>query len=112
MAAIRHVRIQNFRGFVEFSTPLPCHAVLVGEPGAGRSDLIEAVIRTLDPEALRRRQATELDISEPSRGKPATVEVTIGDLSESARSSLFNQLEFWDRESELVVTEMRAGMTP
>ncbi len=112
MAAIRHIRIENFRGFDAFETPLRSHAVLVGEPGAGRSDLIEALVRTLDPESLRGRRGTDLDINGLDRTRAAVVEVTIGDLSDDVRSALFNQLEFWDRQAEEVVTRLSAGAAP
>jgi hypothetical protein len=112
MAAIRHIRIENFRGFMAFEAPLRAHAVLVGEPGAGRSDLIEALIRTLDPESLRGHRGADLDLHGLDRSRAAVVEVTIGDLSESVRSALFNQLEFWDRQSETLATTMPAGAAP
>jgi putative ATP-dependent endonuclease of OLD family len=112
MAAIRHIRIENFRGFAAFETPLRPHAVLVGEPGAGRSDLIEGLIRTLDPESLRGRRGTDLDLYQLDRSRAAVVEVTVGDLSDSVRSALFNQLEFWDREGETLAATLPAGATP
>jgi putative ATP-dependent endonuclease of OLD family len=112
MTTVRHVKIENFRGFASFETAFRTHVVLVGEPGAGRSDLIEGLIRTLDPESLRGRRGTELDLHELDRSRPAMVEVTIGDLSDGVRSALFNQLEFWDRETETLVTALPAGAAP
>jgi ABC-type multidrug transport system fused ATPase/permease subunit len=112
MAAIRHVKIENFRGFASFATALGAHAVLVGEPGAGRSDLIEGLIRTLDPESLRGRRGTELDLYNLDRSRAAVVEVAIGDLTDSVRSAIFNQLEFWDRQSETLVASLPAGAAP
>jgi hypothetical protein len=112
MAAIRHVRIENFRGFANFESPLRSNAVLVGEPGAGRSDLIEALTRTLDPESLRRRHGTDLDLHGLDRTRAALVEVTIGDLTEGVHGALFNQLEFWDRQTETVVASLRGGVVP
>lgn len=112
MAAIRHVRIENFRGFARFETALPSHAVLVGEPGAGRSDLIEALIRTLDPDSLRRRHGADLDLNGLDTSRPAVVEVSVGDLTEDVRSALFTYLEFWDRRTESIASSLPAGVTP
>jgi hypothetical protein len=112
MAAIRHVRIRNFRGFKDFETSFPPHAVLVGEPGAGRSDLIEALIRTLDPDSLRGRYGSELDLFNVDRSHAAVVEVTIGDLKDDVLSTLFHQREFWDRKTGTVVASLPAGAAP
>ncbi|MBA3687593.1 MAG: hypothetical protein H0W81_01965 [Chloroflexi bacterium] len=112
MAAIRHIKIENFRGFAVFETPLRAHAALVGEPGAGRSDLIEALIRTLDPDSLRGRPGNELDLHGFDPSLPAVVEVTVGDLADEVRSALFNHLEFWDRRDERLVTALPAGTAP
>jgi len=112
MAAIRHIRIENFRGFDAFETPVRSHAVLVGEPGAGRSDFIEALIRTLDPESLRGHRGADLDLYGLDQTHVASVEVTIGDLPADVKSALFNQLEFWDRQGEAVVGRLPAGAVP
>jgi hypothetical protein len=112
MAAIRHVRIENFRGFGNFQSAIPTHAVLVGEPGSGRSDLIEALIRTLDPDVLSRRHGSDLDLHGLNQAQPAIIEISIGDLTDGVRNALFNHLEYWDRQTESVVTSLRAGVTP
>lgn len=112
MVAIRHIGIQNFRGFREISTPLRSHAVFVGEPGAGRSDLLEAVVRTLDPYWLGGNRGTDLDLHGLDRTAAATVEITLGGLTEDIRSALFTHLEFWDTFDEAVVTTLPAGSPP
>lgn len=103
LTAIRQVRVQRFRGFSDFTTPLDQHAVLVGEPGAGRSDLIEAVVRTLDPDYYRSRRGDELDFHDLDLSRPAEVELVLGDLSEAALDALGFLLELWDAASGALV---------
>lgn len=82
------------------------HAVLVGEPGAGRSDLIEGVVRVLDPDYYRLRRGDELDFYDADASQPAEVELVIGDLSEEALDALAFLLEIWDSETGDVLGEL------
>jgi putative ATP-dependent endonuclease of OLD family len=50
---IRQVRISAFRGWQELELRPGRHALVVGEPRAGRSDLIEALRRVLGPDSTR-----------------------------------------------------------
>jgi putative ATP-dependent endonuclease of OLD family len=106
MVALRRVHVERFRGFSEFTTRLRAHAVLVGEPGAGRSDLIEAIVRVLDQDYYRSRRADELDFHNLDSSEPATVELVIGALSDAAIDALAMLLELWDRETGQVVAEL------
>ena len=58
---INNWRIQRFRGFADLTVRPNGHVVVMGEPGAGRSDLIESLGRVLDSDASRGRITIELD---------------------------------------------------
>lgn len=106
MAAIRQVRITHFRGFSDFTVTFAGHAVVVGEPGAGRTDLIEALTRTLDVDYLRNRRGDELDFHALDTSAPAEVEVTIGSLRDTSSSPLLPRIELWDRQTATLVPEL------
>ena len=105
MPVIRQASFRHFRGFEDFTTRVPAHAVLVGEPGAGRSDFIEGLIRVLDGDYWRSRRGDQLDFHDLDTSKPAEVELAIGDLSEAAQEALDYSLEFWDKKDGLVIEE-------
>ena len=52
---IRQLSIRNFRGFSDIPLKPSGNVVLMGEPGAGRSDLINAISRILDSGVIRPR---------------------------------------------------------
>ncbi len=106
MPAIRRVSLRHFRGFEEFETRLPGHAVLVGEPGAGRSDLIEGIVRVLDGDYWRSRRADELDFYDLDTSQPAEVEVVVGGLTVPAQDALIHQLEFWRSDTGTLISEL------
>ena len=100
MATIRHIKIEHFRGFAAFEAVLRDHVVLVGEPGAGRSDLLEAIGRVLDSDSLRQRRGSELDFANADVSADAFVELTIVNLSPAITSALTRYLEVWDVEDD------------
>jgi len=103
---ILRVDLRHFRGF-EAITILPAgHVVLVGEPGAGRSDLIDGLERVFSPEATRARLPTELDFFRSDKGQRAEIEVVVGDLSESLEQAFLDHLEVWDRQKRKRVDEL------
>lgn len=112
MAAIRRIVIGNFRGYENWSVCPRAHAVVLGEPGAGRSDLVEGIVRVLDNEYLRSRRPSELDVFGLDTTRTASVELVIGDLSPAAAAGLFDKLEFWDADAEQLLTAFAAGVTP
>ena len=81
------------------------HVVLVGEPGAGRTDLIEGLERVFSPEATRTRVPTELDFFRSDKSQRAEVEVVVGSLPESLEQVFLDHLEVWDREKREPVDE-------
>lgn len=111
MAIIRHLLIENFRGFEHFSTPLRPMALLSGEPGAGRSDVIEALIRVLDPAYLRTRRADDLDFNQIDTTRKVRVEVAVGRLNDAARIAYSQNIELWDLQDEALVGELEHGET-
>ena len=106
MPVIRRIALRHFRGFENFGTRLPGHALLVGEPGAGRSDLIEGIVRVLDGDYWRSRRADELDFYDLDTSQPAEVEVVVGGLSIPAQDALIHQLEFWVGKTGTLISEL------
>jgi putative ATP-dependent endonuclease of the OLD family len=51
---VARVRLQRFRGYADQVIMPAGHVVVVGEPRAGRSDLILGLRRALDPRAWSR----------------------------------------------------------
>jgi len=50
---IRQLRVSSFRGWRQLDLRPGHHSLVVGAPRAGRSDLIEALRRVLDPDSTR-----------------------------------------------------------
>jgi putative ATP-dependent endonuclease of OLD family len=96
MVAVRRISIRRFRGFDAFETTFGDHAVLVGEPGAGRTDLVDALVRTLDPDSLRGREASELDFYDLDRTVPVEIEVTLGAFPATGLGALTTYAEIWE----------------
>ncbi len=109
MPAIRHVSVSRFRGFNAFQAVLQRNAVLVGEPGAGRSDLLEAIARVLDPDTLRSRRGSELDFHDLDTSQEAHVEVTIADLGPTTTAAFTRYLEIWDFQADALIRALPPG---
>src|SRR5664279_990126 len=58
---VRQLRISSFRGWRCLTLRPGRHALVVGEPRAGRSDLVEALRRVLDPDSTR-NPPSEFDV--------------------------------------------------
>lgn len=96
----------HFRGFEHAAIVTSGHVVLVAEPGAGRSDVIEGLDRVLSPEATRSRFPSEMDFFGRDTTRRAEVEVVIGDLGRDLEQAFFDVLEVWNRpRHELVESE-------
>jgi putative ATP-dependent endonuclease of OLD family len=50
---VLRLKVSGFRGFDDLKIHPDDHVLLVGEPGAGRSDMIAALSRVLDPDSTR-----------------------------------------------------------
>jgi putative ATP-dependent endonuclease of OLD family len=93
---LRKVRIRNFRNFVDVTiNPFPTPAVIVGENGVGKSNLLHALRLVLDPDLPdrhRRLQPDDIHDNSPSLadGVEVSVEVELTDFDAdlNARSEL------------------------
>ncbi|MFE5566632.1 hypothetical protein ACFQ68_16720 [Amycolatopsis japonica] len=95
------------------------HVLLVGEPRAGRSDLVEALRRVLDSDSTRTPPA-EFDVHLPipsgDRGPgPETgigaseIEIVLADLGEVLEQHFYRRLELWDAEDDELVEASTAA---
>jgi hypothetical protein len=109
MAAIRRVTISRFRGFDSFEAVFREHVVLVGEPGSGRSDLIEAIARVLDPDTVRSRRGSELDFFDLDTSNDVRVELVVGDLAAPALAALTRNIDLWDRSDDVLIGSLPLG---
>ena len=67
---VHYLRITNFRGFEQLELKPQDHVFLVGQPGAGRSDLVEALSRVLSPESARFPLSDDLHCRSGGSGQP------------------------------------------
>lgn len=82
---ITQIRVTNFRGWAALDLKPRGHAVVIGEPRAGRSDLVTALTRVLDPRSTRMQPTTGDIHQDTSSGAVvmasyAEVEVTLAQL--------------------------------
>jgi putative ATP-dependent endonuclease of OLD family len=103
---VLRLTLRHFRGFEKLTIRPSGHVVLVGEPGAGRSDVAEAVERVLWADSLRARTPSDLDFFRRDKSKRAEAEVVLGDLGVMLEQQFFDQLELWDREDKRIVAEL------
>ena len=112
---VLRVRLHLFRGYEEQVIMPTTHAVVVGEPRAGRTDLIMGLRRTLDPRSWSR--APDLsDLHQPAseQGEGALdaetlVEVTLVGLGNDLEQDLDDRLELIDSATGLPASEERAA---
>lgn len=97
---VARVRLQRFRGFLAAEILPDQHVAVVGEPRAGRTDLLTGLRRVLDPTSTAAR-LDPLDVHRPlptleaGEERPLTeVEVTLVDLG-----SALEQAESHEREA-------------
>jgi putative ATP-dependent endonuclease of OLD family len=108
------VRLYRFRGYAEQVITSARHAVVVGEPRAGRSDLITGLRRALDPRSWSRTPDLA-DLYRPvSEQKDApdaetVVEVTLLGLGAELEQDLDDRLELIDPATGLPAAEERAA---
>ena len=98
---ISRIQAERFRGFDHVDVVAGEHVLLVGEPRAGRSDLIAAMRLVLDPAPTR--SLAEDDFFRRSLNDPAVIEITIVDLPVALQQRFLDRLELWDEEAQQIV---------
>lgn len=102
---IRQVQLRRFRGFNDFLIRSNGHVVLVGEPRAGRSNLIEGLRRTLTVDGTWNTTPAEFDFFDI--GQRAEVEVILGDLSRVLAEQVFyDYIEWWNTDTDEIIDEL------
>ena len=102
---VKKLHIRNFRGFSDLTVKPRGHVVVMGEPSAGRSDLIEALGRVLDANSSRTRITTELDFHLGDTSQPIEITLILGELGDSVTQDFFDHLELWDTAEHQLVEE-------
>ena len=108
---VRELHIRHFRGFPDLLVRPKGHVVILGEPGAGRSNLLEALARVLDADASRARVTTELDFHNRETSQPIQIAVTLAELGPDLEQQFLEHLEFWDRTNECLLEESQEPET-
>lgn len=111
---VARVRMHRFRGYAEQVVMPAQHAVVVGEPRAGRSDLITGLRRALDPRSWSRtpdpadlhRLAPGMEEEAPD--EETVVEVTLLGLGADLEQDLNDRLELIDSTTGLPAAEEQA----
>lgn len=106
---VERLRIKRFRGFSRLEVLPRGHVILVGPPGCGRSDAVEALRRVLDPESTRGWLSEDFDFHNRDTSKPIVIEVVLGDLGEELEQHFLPRTEAWDPESADVIDELSAA---
>lgn len=101
---VSRVRVQRFRGFEAAELRLDGHVAVVGEPRAGRSDLLLALRRVLHPRSTNAR-LDPLDIHQPATEDLTEVEVSLTDLGDDLEQLLDARLELLNPETGLPATK-------
>jgi putative ATP-dependent endonuclease of OLD family len=100
------VDYRRFRGFEELQIKPRGHVLLVGEPRAGRSDVLEGLARVLGSGTGRVEDPDELDFHMRDTAQRAEVEVVLADLGQELEQLFFDELEFWDSDEGQLIDEL------
>jgi putative ATP-dependent endonuclease of the OLD family len=99
---VLRLEVRHFRGSAHAVVLPRGHALVVGESRAGRSDLLAALKRLLDPDATK-AALEEWDFHGRDLARDIEIEVVLGELGPDLRQRFLGELEFWDPERELVL---------
>ena len=80
---VKELHIWRFRGFSDLTVRPKGHVVVMGEPGAGRSNLVEGLARVLDADASRTRITTELDFHNSDTSQPVRARLSLQSMAAS-----------------------------
>ncbi len=105
---IRSLELRHFRGIERLTLVPRGDVVVVGEPRAGRSTVLEGLSRVLSPDGARGTLGYDLDFHGGDRTVRAEVEVVLGDLGDELAQQFFDELEYWDDEEERLVDQLDA----
>src|SRR6266851_2779592 len=103
---IHRVHLRNFRGFADLIVMPHTHVVLMGEPGAGRSDLVEGLRRVMSVDSTRLPLTEPTDFYGGDLTSRAEVEITIGGLEPDQEQLFMDRLEVWNSDSRELVPEL------
>jgi hypothetical protein len=99
---VLRLEIRHFRGFAEANILPGDHVLVVGEPRAGRSDLLAALRRVLDPDATK-AALQEWDFHNRDLARDIEIDLVLGDLGRDLNQRFLAQLEFWDPEHQAIL---------
>ena len=102
---VKELNLKHYRGFPELHIRPKGHVVVMGEPGAGRSDLIEALARVLNADTRATGITTELDFYNRDTSQPIEVALTIGELGMVLEQDFLDYLELWDNTEDRLLPE-------
>lgn len=120
---IARLNIQNFRSIKSAELILPKHVVFVGDNNSGKSTILEAIDLVLGPERTKRRPViNEHDFyngiylpqessDEETEDFRIQIEATVTELNEEQEARFKDHLEFWDSETESLISEPPASQT-
>jgi putative ATP-dependent endonuclease of the OLD family len=103
------VSYRGFRGFRSLEIKPRGHVLLVGEPRAGRSDVLEGLSRVLGHGTTHVGDPDELDFYQRDTTRRAEVEAVLADLGPELEQLFFDYLEFWDIEEAELIDELDAA---
>lgn len=100
---IRRFAVNHFRGLSDLTIIPQGHVILMGEPGSGRSDVLDALGRLLDPSPSRSASVSELDFYQRNTLQPIEISAVIGELGADLEQHFLDHLEVWNtRTHELI----------
>lgn len=111
------ISIKNFRGIKDGEIYFPNHGVLVGDNNTGKSTILEAIDLALGPERMKYRPV--IDEHDFYAGEYLAAEnnieiiseVVISDLSEEQETYFKDNLEWWNRDTNILLTSPPAEET-
>ena len=102
---LRRLTIKNFRGIESMVIHPRGHVVLIGEPRAGRSTVLDALRRVLDADASVGALGDDLEFFCQKRDRRVEIEAVVGDLGSVLAQQFFDRLEYWDADRLALVEE-------